>query len=106
MELDEGGGEASAEQGGFECSPYVKHFLVSQRMIQRIVSVWIAIGSAAAVAFFCHLLAGEAGRHILYQMDSVLPLISKILGISIIFIAIFALAIAFPFIPGAPSLTR
>jgi len=46
-------------------------------MISRIASVWIAITAAAAVAFLCFVLAGAAGRMILYD-DVELPLISKI----------------------------
>lgn len=33
-------------------------------MTQRIISVWIAIATATAVAVVCHLMAGEAGRSI------------------------------------------
>ena len=45
-------------------------------MIHRIVSVWIAIASAAVVAILCFALAGEASRPILYRGVE-LPLISK-----------------------------
>jgi len=47
-------------------------------MKQRIVSVWIAIFSATAVACICHLLAGEAGIPIQSQLGAELPLISKV----------------------------
>jgi hypothetical protein len=48
-------------------------------MRQRIISVWIAIGSAASVALVCHLLAWLAGIIIQSRMDmdSELPHISK-----------------------------
>jgi cytochrome c biogenesis factor len=114
-------------------------------MIHRIVSVWIAIASAAAVAILCFALAGEAARPILYR-GAELPLISKAfypgsmliylyplplgvwalvhtirsrddrdqsllivtatLSISFVFFAAFALALALPYIPGAPSVLR
>jgi hypothetical protein len=114
-------------------------------MIQRIVSVWIAIGSSAAVAFLCFILADYAGRPIRYRggelprlselfcpdallvylfplplciwalahtirsrddRDQSILIVTATLGITIVFIAVFALAIALPYIPGAPSVLR
>lgn len=46
-------------------------------MISRITSVWISITAAAAIAIFCFVLAGEAGRAITYE-DVELPLISSV----------------------------
>ena len=116
-----------------------------QKMIHRIVSVWIAIASSAAVAILCFALAGEAARPILYrgaempfiskafypgsmliylypiplgiwafahtirsrdERDQSILIVTTTLGITIVFIAVFALAIALPFIPGAPSVLR
>lgn len=117
-------------------------------MKRRIISVWIAIGSAAAVSSICHLLAWLAETAIRSHriMDSELTQISKVflpdallvylypvplgtwallhtlrsrddrdqslllitttLCISIIFIGLFALALALPFIPTVPMLGR
>jgi hypothetical protein len=121
------------------------HFDVLQKMKQRLASVWIAVGAAAAVSILCYLLAGEAGRPIQARGGD-LPLISKAfypeailiylypvplaiwslihsvrrpddrdqgllivtttLSISIVFVAMFALALALPYIPGAPSVLQ
>jgi hypothetical protein len=114
-------------------------------MIQRIVSVWIAIGSSAAVAFLCFILADYAGRPIRYRggelprlselfypdallvyfyplplciwalahtlrspddRDQSMLIVTTTLSLSIVFLSVFALALALPYIPGAPSELR
>ncbi len=114
-------------------------------MIKRIVSVWIAIGAAAAVAILCFALADEAARPILYRgadlplisqafypdsmliylypiplciwalahtirsrddRDQSLLIVTTTLSISFVFIAAYALALVFPYIPGAPSVLQ
>lgn len=46
-------------------------------MKSRIISVWVAVLSAGAVAVICHCIAGEAGRPILHHGRD-LPLLSRV----------------------------
>jgi len=48
-----------------------------KQMTQRIISVWITIASASAVAVVCHLMAGEAGRALILR-DQDLTLLSSL----------------------------
>ena len=114
-------------------------------MIQRIVSVWIAVGSSAAVAFLCFILADNAGRPIRYRggelprlselfypdallvyffplplcvwalahtlrspddRDQSMLIVTATLSLSVVFLSVFALALALPYIPGAPSILQ
>ena len=47
-------------------------------MIQRIISVWIAIGAATVVAIVCYALAGQVGRPLAAQSEMELAVISKV----------------------------
>jgi hypothetical protein len=109
-----------------------------QKMIQRIVSVWIAVGSSAAVAFLCFILADNAARSIRYRSgelprlselfypdamlvyffplplcmwalshtlrspddrDQSILIVTATLSLLVVFLTVFALALALPYIP-------
>ena len=118
---------------------------VLQKMIQRLVSVWVAVGSSAAVSFLCFILADNAARSIRYRSgelprlselfypdamlvyfyplplciwalshtlrssddrDQSMLIVTATLSLSIVFLTVFALALALPYIPVAASVLQ